>query len=62
MWFTELLINLAGCQNIYFSFTGYVEANNETLPYLTDYANSTGYDFGSACRFLLHSIVGQRGS
>lgn len=59
----ELLIDLRSeCQNIYSSFTGFIEGNNATRPYLTDYASSTGYDLGNACKFLLHSIVSERGS
>ncbi len=63
VWLGEILVNLgSGCQNIFLTFTGYIGINNETLPYLTDHADTKRYDFGSACEFLLHSIVGERGS
>ena len=63
VWLGELLVHLgSGYQNIFLTFTGYIESKNETLPYLTGQADAKGYYFGSACEFLVHSIVGERRS
>lgn len=35
-------------ENIFFTSTGYIDSNNETLPVLTGNPDAKGFDFGSA--------------